>query len=55
MSIYGVAIDLSRGFDVMFGSKVLRHCATYEEALAYAAQGRRRYVRYWGVKPEEGK
>ena len=57
MSINGIAVDLSRGFDVMFGSRVLRRFDTYEEAQAYAAQGRRRYVRYWGLKPQtaEGK
>lgn len=52
MSIHGIAVDLSRGFDVMFGSRVLRHFASYDEAQAYAAQGRRRYVRYWGLKPQ---
>ena len=49
MSINGIAIDLSRGFDVMFGSKVLRRFTSYADALAYAAQGKRRYVRYWAA------
>ena len=57
MSIHGIAVDLSRGFDVMRGSRVLRRFATYAEAQAYAAQARGRYVRYWGLKPQatEGK
>lgn len=52
MSIHGVFVDLSRGFDVMFGGRVLRHFASYDEAQAYATQGRRRYVRYWGLEPQ---
>ena len=56
MSIYGITVDESRGFDVMRGAKILRHFASYAEATAYAAEGAGRYVRYWGVKPQkEGK
>ena len=55
MSIYGIAVDESRGFDVFRGSKLLSHFDTYAEArkLADAAPGR--YIRYWGKKPTEGK
>ena len=42
--------DITRGFDVMRGKRVLKSFATYEEACAYAAAGRGRYVRYWGIK-----
>ena len=51
MSIHGITVDLSRGFDVLRGSKLLRHFDTYAEAKAYAALSHGRYVRYWGVKP----
>lgn len=50
MSIYGVTIDMSKGFDVCIGAKVLRHFADYGEACIYAQGGRGRYVRYWSVK-----
>lgn len=55
MSIYGITVDESRGFDVFRGSKLLGHFDTYAEArkLADAAGGR--YVRYWAAKPTEGK
>lgn len=57
MSINGITVDESRGFDVMSGAKVLRHFERYEDAVAFAALARVRYVRYWGVKPQatEGK
>lgn len=42
--------DITRGFDVMHGKRVLKTFATYAEACAYAAAGRGRYVRYWGIK-----
>lgn len=50
MSIYGVTVDMSKGFDVCVGTKALRHFDDYGEACVYAAAGRGRYVRYWGVK-----
>lgn len=50
MSIYGVTVDMSKGFDVMRGKQVLRHFERYEDAQAYAAAGRGRYVRYWGAR-----
>jgi len=50
MSIYGISVDVSRGFDVLSGSKLLAHFGTYAEARAYAALAAGRWVRYWGVK-----
>ena len=43
--------DLSRGFDVFRGSRLIGHYATYEEAWAVASAGPGRWVRYWGNKP----
>ena len=50
MVINGITVDVSRGFDVMRGKRVLRHFDSYDEACAYAAEKWGRYVRYWGVK-----
>lgn len=55
MSINGISVDVSRGFDVLRGSKLLGHFATYAEARACEAAGPGRYVRYWAIKPTEGK
>lgn len=52
-----VAVDLSRGVDVFRGSRLLRHfegAGALEAAKAFAAEGRGRYVRYWGLKPSNG-
>lgn len=52
-----ISIDISRGVDVMRGSKVLAHfedAGALDAAKAKAAEGPGRYVRYWGVKPNEG-
>ena len=46
-------IDLSRGFDVLRGSKLLAHFESYNEARAYADAAPGRYIRYWGVKEGE--
>lgn len=43
-------VDKSRGFDVYRGKELLEHFSTYEEANAYAAKARNRYVRYWELK-----
>jgi hypothetical protein len=43
-------IDLSRGFDVLRGSKLLAHFESYDEARAYADAALGRYIRYWGKK-----
>lgn len=50
MSINGITVDISRGFDVMHGKRVMRHFDTYEAAVAYAAKAGGRYVRYWELK-----
>ena len=50
MSINGIKVDVSRGFDVLRGSKLVRRCESYEEARALAAATRGGYVRYWAVK-----
>ena len=55
MSIYGIADDESRGFDVLRGSKLLAHFGTYAEARAYADAAPGRWLRYWAAKPTEGK
>lgn len=51
-----ISFDISRGVDVLRGSKLLEHfegADAYERAKAKACEGPGRYVRYWGVK--EGK
>lgn len=50
MIINGIMVDVSKGFDVCVGAKVLRHFANYDDACAYAQGGRTRYIRYWGMK-----
>ena len=52
-----IAIDISRGTDVFRGSRLLRHfegADALQAARAYAAEGRGRYVRYWGLQPSNG-
>lgn len=48
--MFGATIipDLSRGFDVFKGQKLLAHFDTKAEAEAYAAKACGRYIRYWG-------
>lgn len=51
-----ISIDLSRGVDVLRGSKLVEHfdgADAYERAKACAAAGPGRYVRYWGIKPQQ--
>lgn len=50
MTIYGVKVDVSRGFDVFKGKKELAHFATYEEAREYAAKAVGRWIRYYAAK-----
>lgn len=50
MTINGIIVDVQRGFDVYRGKELLEHFSTYEEANAYAAKARNRYVRYWELK-----
>ena len=52
MSIYSISVDVSRGFDVLRGSKLLAHFASYAEARAYADAERGRWIRYWAAKAE---
>ena len=52
-----ISIDISRGVDVFYGSKLVEHFEGADALAAAkrcAAQGRGRYVRYWGLKPSEG-
>ena len=53
MSIYGISVDVSRGFDVLRGSKLLAHFGTYAEARAYAAADSGRWIRYYAEKKGE--
>jgi hypothetical protein len=50
MSIYGISVDVSRGFDVLRGSKVLAHFDNYAEARAFADAAQGRWLRYWAAK-----
>lgn len=50
MTARNLHADLDRGFDVFVGRRLLKHFGSYEEAYAYAAAGRGRYVRYWAKK-----
>lgn len=50
MSIYGINVDVTRGFEVYKGSKLLESFAIYAEARRFAAQKPGRWIRYWGVK-----
>ena len=50
MTINGIVVNAQRGFDVYRGKELLEHFSTYEEANAYAAKARNRYVRYWELK-----
>jgi len=50
MTIYGISVDVSRGFDVLKGKKELAHFDTYEEARAYASEAAGRWIRYWAAK-----
>lgn len=50
MSIYGITVDVSRGFDVMRGSRVLASFADYAAAVEYSRTKRGSYIRYWAKK-----
>lgn len=50
MTIYGIKVDVSRGFDVLKGKTELEHFDTYEEAREYAAKAAGRWIRYWEAK-----
>lgn len=53
MSIYGISVDVSRGFDVLRGSKLLASFATYAEARAYADTHAGCWLRYYAEKKGE--
>lgn len=51
-----IVVDTTRGADVFRGSKLLAHFegpSCYAQAKSCAAEGPGRWVRYWGVKPQE--
>lgn len=50
MAIYGIRVDLEKGFDVLRGRKLLRHFDSYDEAAAYARERGGRYIRYYAEK-----
>ena len=50
MFIYGVKVDVSRGFDVLRDNKILKHFEDYAEARVYADAGRGRVLRYFAEK-----
>ena len=52
MSINGVKVDLSRGFDVMRGATVLRHFDSYGAAKAFMLEKWGRSLRYWADASE---
>lgn len=49
-----IQVDLAKGYDVMKnGKKIANYPGTpigYEMAKALAADGKNRYIRYWGLK-----
>jgi len=49
-----IAVDLTKGYDVMRGAKIVAHYPGNIMGLALAnacaAQGKSRYIRYWGRK-----
>ena len=53
MAIYGVQVDVSRGFDVMQGKKVLKHFDNYTEARALADSKKSLVIRYYAKTAEK--
>lgn len=47
-----IAIDATRGYDVLRGNKLLKHFASYEEALSFSREAGGRWIRYWMKKGE---
>ena len=47
MTINGLKVDVSKGFDVLNNKKILRHFESYEEAREYAGKSRCRCIRYY--------
>ena len=52
MFLYNVEVDVSRGFDVMQGKKVLKHFDNYAEARALADSKKSLVIRYYAKKTE---
>ena len=50
MTIYGITVDISRGFTVLKGKKALAHFASYDEARAYADAERGRWIQYYEAR-----
>ena len=48
----GVEVDASRGYDVLYRNRVLKHFDSYAEAAAFAAEKRARVLRFYGKKEE---
>ena len=44
-----IIADVSRGFDVFKGAKLLASFGSYAEAWAFASQAPGRWVRYWAL------
>lgn len=53
MFLYNVEVDVSRGFDVMQGKKVLKHFEDYAQARALADSKKSLVIRYYAKKAEE--
>ncbi len=53
MFLYNVEVDVSRGFDVLQGKKVLQHFEDYAQARALVDSKRGLVVRYYATKAEE--
>ena len=54
MTIYGISVDSSRGFDVTWGKKSSAHFSTYEEARACADSHRAAVIRYFAASENSG-
>lgn len=52
MTIKGIKVDTSKGFDCFRGKVTQEHFATYAQAKAYAAKYPKTVIRYWAEKKE---
>ena len=53
MATTTTTFDITRGVDVLRGSKLVEHFdgpLAHERAKLCAVEGRGRYLRYWGIK-----
>ena len=53
MFLYNVEVNVSKGFDVIQGKKVLQHFEDYAQARALADSKKNLVVRYYAKKAEE--